>query len=161
MNIIQCVIKMKREAQSHYEKLAASVKGNELKRLFTLLAAAETEHIERLQELEESEHKNGFFVTNLQEEVCVYSPQIAARNMTRILRHDPDAYRHVLQEEEETIEFFDQLVAEAGNEQMKHVYQAVANRERQHLQTVENIYTFVEDPRTYLEWGEFSNLRSL
>ena len=31
--------------------------------------------------------------------------------------------------------------------------------ERNHLEIVDNIYDFVEAPRSYLAWGEFSNLR--
>ena len=33
----------------------------------------------------------------------------------------------------------------------------LADEERRHLKVVENIYSFVEDPRTYLEWVEFGN----
>jgi hypothetical protein len=35
----------------------------------------------------------------------------------------------------------------------------IAEEERHHLEVMENIYDFVESPRTYLAWGEFSNLR--
>ena len=37
----------------------------------------------------------------------------------------------------------------------------LANDEKRHLERIEEIYDFVETPRCYLEWGEFSNLRSL
>jgi rubrerythrin len=37
----------------------------------------------------------------------------------------------------------------------------LAAEERRHLNMVENIYDFVEAPRSFLAWGEFSNLREL
>jgi rubrerythrin len=93
--------------------------------------------------------------------VCVFSPHIDPQQLAETLRNDPDAYRHVVQEEEETIEFFDQLKDQAENEQMKKMCQTLADKEREHLTMLENIYFFVEEPRTYLEWGEFSNLKGL
>ncbi len=37
----------------------------------------------------------------------------------------------------------------------------LAEDEKEHLSIVENIYEFVEKPRTFLAWGEFSNLKEL
>jgi rubrerythrin len=153
---------MKQETRAHYERLAAAVTEDELKRLFTMLAGAEEEHIEKLIELKNNMNKIGELSFNaLDESVCVFSPHIDPRHLAETLRNDPDAYMHVVHEEEETIEFFDQLKNQAENEQMKRVCQILADKEREHLNMLENIYFFVEEPRTYLEWGEFSNLKSL
>jgi rubrerythrin len=162
MNILECTIKMKRETRAHYVRLAGAVTDNELKRLFSLLAAAEDEHIEKLVTLKATMKTMDVSSFNpIDESVCVFSPHIDPRHLAETLRNDPDAYRHVVQEEEETIEFFDQLKNQAENEQMKRVCQVLADKEREHLTMLENIYFFVEEPRTYLEWGEFSNLTSL
>jgi rubrerythrin len=162
MNILECTIKMKEETCAHYMQLADATTDNELKRLFTLLAGAEDEHREKLVALKEDMNKTGALSFNaLDESVCVFSPHIDPRHLAESLRNDPDAYRHVVHEEEDAIEFFDQLKNQAENEQMKKVCQALADKEREHLTMLENIYFFVEEPRTYLEWGEFSNLKSL
>ena len=162
MNIIECTIKMKQETRAHYERLSEFVSEKELKRLFSLLASAEDEHIGKLVELNSSMKKSaGVAGATLDESVCVFNPHIDPQHLAEALRDDPDAYRHVVQEEEETIEFFDQLKIQAKDEEMKWVCQALADKEREHLTMLENIYFFVEEPRTYLEWGEFSNLKSL
>ena len=162
MNILECTIKMKNETRAHYEKLAQVATDKELKNLFSLLAAAEEEHIGNLVVLQSNMNKlNVQDINMLDESVCVYSPHIDPRHLAETLRNDPDAYRHVVREEEETIEFFDNLKNQAENDDMKKVYQELADKEREHLTTLENIYFFVEEPRTYLEWGEFSNLKGL
>ena len=162
MNILECTIKMKKETQAHYAKLAEVTTDTELKRLFSMLAAAEDEHIDNLVQLQGKmktldQQKLG----KLDENVCVYSPHIDPRHLADALRHDPDAYRHVVQEEEETIEFFDHLSDQAESDELKKICRMQATKEREHLARLENIYFFVEEPRTYLEWGEFSNLKSL
>jgi len=129
--------------------------------LFTLFAGAEDEHREKLVALKDTMKTGTLSFNALDESVCVFSPHIDPRHLAESLRNDPDAYRHVVHEEEETIEFFDQLKKQTENEQMKKVCQALADKEREHLTMLENIYFFVEEPRTYLEWGEFSNLKSL
>jgi rubrerythrin len=162
MNILECTIKMKQETRAHYERLSEAVTENELKRLFSLLASAEDEHIEKLRALGDTMGKTDTSAfTAVDESACIYNPHIDPRHLAEALRNDPDAYRHVVQEEEETIEFFDQLKNQADSEQMKRVCQALADKEREHLTMLENIYFFVEEPRTYLEWGEFSNLKGL
>lgn len=162
MNILECTIKMKQETQAHYARLSEAVSEKDLKRLFSLLAAAEDEHIGKLVALKVDMNKIDTLAFDaLDENVCVFSPHIDPRHLAETLRNDPDAYRHVVQEEEETIEFFDQLKNQAENEQMKRVCQVLADKEREHLSMLENIYFFVEEPRTYLEWGEFSNLKGL
>jgi rubrerythrin len=153
---------MKKETRAHYEQLAETVTDVELKRLFSLLAAAEDEHVDKLVTVQRSMKKlNMKDFNRLEESVCVYSPHIDPRHLAEALRNDPDAYRHVVQEEEETIEFFDQLSDQAESDELKRICRLQASKEREHLAMLENIYFFVEEPRTYLEWGEFSNLRSL
>lgn len=162
MNILECTIKMKKETKIHYERLAEAVTNGELKNLFSLLAEAEGEHISKLMILREDLNK--FSVqefSGLDEKVCVYSPRIDLLNMARALRGDTDAYRHIEQEEKETIEFFEQLAHQAESEQIKRICTLQADKEREHLQMLESIYEFVETPRTFLEWGEFSNLKAL
>jgi len=162
MNILECTIKMKQETQAHYERLAETVTNSELKQLFSLLAAAEHEHVDKLFILKTNMGKlDTLDLNRLEESVCVYSPQIDPRHLAEALRHDPDAYRHVVQEEEDTIEFFDQLGNQAQSDELKRICRLQAAKEREHLEMLENIYSFVEEPRTYLEWGEFSNLKSL
>jgi rubrerythrin len=162
MSILECTIKMKKETRAHYERLAESVADGELKRLFSLLAAGEDEYIDKLVVLKDEMNKSNVQdFSGLDESVCVYTPHIDPRHLAESLRNDPDAYRHVVQEEEETIDFFDHLSDQTESEQLKRICRLQADKEREHLAMLESIYFFVEEPRTYLEWGEFSNLKSL
>jgi rubrerythrin len=143
MNILECTIKMKEETQAHYERLAEVAESSELKRLFSLLAAAEHEHIGKLTVLKNNMDK--FDVesfTKLDESLCVYNPHIDPRNLAESLKHDPGAYRQVVKEEEGTIEFFDHLSEQAESQQLKRICHLLADKEREHLEMLENIYFF-------------------
>jgi len=161
MNIIECTIKMKEESRDHYERLAKAVQDKEVRRLFTLLAAAEEEQLSVLNEMNNRIGLESGETGSLSGDVCTFRSFLRLENLARELHGDPDAYRHVISEERETLEFYNQLAEESADDRMRRVCRMLADQERKHMDQVENIYSFVEDPRTYLEWGEFSNIKTL
>jgi rubrerythrin len=75
------------------------------------------------------------------------------------LKNDPDAYLLVVKEEEKGIGFYVELAEQAKDEGVREILLMIAEEERKHLSIVENIYAFVESPKNFLAWGEFSNLK--
>jgi hypothetical protein len=69
---------------------------------------------------------------------------LAARDFNKEMRGDSDAFGHVVRAENEMITLCEGMARAEKGEQVK----ALLN-------------WFVEAPRSYLEWGEFSNLRPL
>jgi hypothetical protein len=51
------------------------------------------------------------------------------------------------------------MAAQETNPVAAGLLRKLAEEEQLHLQVIENIYDFVESPRTYLAWGEFGTLR--
>jgi rubrerythrin len=157
MNIFDCAIKMEKEARIYYEELAAATAVPELKNLFTLLAAAEQEHHDALVEMKGSINPQKAQFNALQEAACLFQPLLAKRDLMAELKEDPDAYKKVVKQEEEDVRFYEELAAQAKDEETREILLKIADEERKHLSIVENIYSFVESPKTYLAWGEFSN----
>ncbi len=158
MSIFDCAIKMEEEAREYYEKLATTVTVTELRNLFKMLAAAEEEHHSALVALKgNTELQNVRFIA-LDEAACVFRPLLDKRGLVAGLQDDPDAYRNVVQQEEEGVRLYEELTAKAEDVKSREVLQKITEEERKHLSIVENIYSFVESPKTYLAWGEFSNL---
>lgn len=159
MNIIDCALKMEEQAAAHYSQLAAAAPVEELRNIFGLLAAAEKEHHEKLVAMLGNADAATTDFTALDDASCVFRPLLGKRDLVAELRRDPDGYRHVVKEEEESIKFYEDLAAKADKEEMRAILLKLAEEERRHLSIVENIYSFIEEPKTYLAWGEFSNLK--
>ncbi len=159
MNIFDCAIKMEEEAKGYYEKLAAATSAPELKNLFSLLAEAEQEHHDALVKMKASIDPRKLGLRALQEAACAFSPLLAKRDLLAMLRDDPDGYEHVVEEEEKSVKFYEELAAKAKDRETRTALLSIADEERKHLSVIENIYAFVESPKTYLAWGEFSNLQ--
>jgi rubrerythrin len=159
MNILDCAIKREEGARMYYEKLAAATTVPELNNLFTMLASAEQEHHDALVAMKGSIDPQKTQFKALQEAACLFKPLLAKRDLMAELKEDPDAYRHIVKEEEEGISFYEELAAQEKDEGTRGILLMIAAEERKHLNIVENIYSFVESPKTFLAWGEFSNLK--
>ena len=158
MNIFDCAISMEEDASAYYRKLAEAVTIPEIKNLLSILAAAEEEHRDALVRMKENldAQKGGFSV--LKGASCAFRPLLGKRDVMEGLKDDPDAYKQVVRREEEDVRFYEELAAKAPSGEARSLLLKLADEERKHLSIVENIYAFVESPKTYLAWVEFSNL---
>ena len=159
MNIFDCALKMEQDAKAHYEQLAEAAPVPELKNLFGMLAAAETEHYDSLMKMKEDPSSGGGEFKALKEAACAFRPLLDKRDVIAGLKGDEDGYQHVVKEEEDSVRFYEELLGKAEDERTRNLLQALIEEEKRHLSIIENIYAFVETPQTYLAWGEFSNLK--
>ncbi|HBG04006.1 MAG: ferritin [Geobacteraceae bacterium GWC2_58_44] len=161
MNVFDCAIKIEEEAKKYYEGLEAVSHQPEQKHLFSMLAASEEEHRNNLIRMKASMATAMAHLDGLDGTACSFRPLLTQRELLQESENDPDLYRFTVREEENEIRFYEELASIAGDEVTRKSLLMVAEEERRHLATVENIYAFVEAPRSYLAWGEFSNLHEL
>ena len=159
MNAFDCAIKMEAEATLYYQKLAADVADHELKNLFTMLAQAEQEHHDALMQMKESTDIQKPQFSALEQASCLFKPLLAKRELLAKLKGDPDAYQMVISQEEEAVKLYQDMAEQTKDEGDRAMLLKIADEERKHLSIVENIYAFVESPKTFLASGEFSNLK--
>lgn len=160
MNVFDFAMRMEEESWSYYEKLAAAARSKDMKNIFTLLAESEREHHEHLTILKTTTDPGQAQSVVLEHAKDHLHKLIENLAPADLLDNDEDAYRHVIRQEEISIGLYEKLADQEPNKAAANILRRLAQEEREHLEMVENIYDFVEAPRTYLEWGEFSNLRS-
>ena len=158
MNVFDFAMRMEEESQACYEKLAVATPSKELRNIFSLLADSERVHHEHLTVLKRAaDPKMAQSVVLERAKDHIYK-LIDSIDPADILRSDHDGFRHVLKQEEVSIGLYEKLADQEPNEETADLMRRLADEERHHLEVMENIYEFVEAPRTYLAWGEFSNL---
>jgi rubrerythrin len=161
MNVFDFALKMEEDGKAYYEKLAAESSTRELQEIFSLLADAERSHHAAL-----LARKNGVphakaESTVLENSKNIFRKLLEMKEMHDQFKVDTDGYRHAIKAEEESISFYEKAAAKEENEDARNLLLMLAEEEKEHLSIIENIYEFVEAPRTYLAWGEFSNLKEL
>lgn len=159
MNVFDFAMRLEEESRASYEKLAEDADTMELKSIFTLLAASEREHHEHLTILKTATAPELAESVTLDQAGNFVHELVGTIAANDLLRNDDDGYRHALKQEEISIKLYEKLADRESNGAAATLLRTMAAEERHHKEMIENIYDFVESPRTYLEWGEFSNLR--
>jgi rubrerythrin len=160
MNVLDFALKMEADGKAYYEKLVAESDSKELKNLFTLLAEAEQSHYDAL-----LARKNEAAFAAAESRLLEKAQNIFQRLMEMkghgSFKVDTDGYRHAIKAEEQSISFYQESAEKERIPEVKHLLHALADEEKIHLNIVENIYEFVESPKFFLAWREFSNLKEL
>ena len=160
MNVLDFAMKMEADGRAYYEKLAADSDDKELRNLFTLLAEAEQSHYDAL-----LARKNETAFAGVESRVLERAKNIFQRLLETkgkgLYKVDADGYRHAIKAEEQSIGFYRQSAEKEQTQEVRRLLLALADEEIIHLNIVENIYEFVETPKFFLAWREFSNLKEL
>ena len=159
MNVYEFAIQKEEESKAHYEKLAREAESVEVKNIFSLLADSEGEHIEHLKILKTTTDPEKAESAALEKAKKFIHDLVSSTESERVFATDSDGYRHAIEQEEVSIKFYENMAEKEPNAKVATLLRQLADDERHHMEMMENIYDFVESPRTYLAWGEFSNLR--
>ncbi len=161
MNVFDFAIKMEEDGRKFYAKLAAEAGDPELKTIFTLLAEEEQQHRNIFQMMKAGEDPVMADSRFMGRAKSAFQKLLDKKDMSGILRSDPDGYLHSIRTEEEYIRLYEDMANREESPHVKELLLRIAEEERHHLKIMEHIYDFVEAPRNFLAWGEFSNLREL
>lgn len=160
MNVLDFALKMEADGKAYYEKLAGECNDKELKNLFTLLAEAEQTHYDALMSRKNEQAFAGIESQTLEQAKNIFQ-RLMEMKSDGPLKVDADGYRHAIKAEEHSIGFYEDAAEKEQSLEVRRLLQALADEEKIHLNIVENIYEFVESPKFFLAWREFSNLKEL
>jgi rubrerythrin len=164
MNTLEFLHRFENDCLSFYTTLAAETADPELKGLYELLADSRKRHLDLLEPLMETVRKEDLtseLTTRAEHVINGCRMALTARDFTKEMRDDSDAFGHVVRAEGEMIALCEGMAKAEEGEQVKALLNWFVEDEKRHLEEIEGIYEFVETPHFYLEWGEFSNLHPL
>ena len=164
MNVIDYAIRMERAAETFFERLGHDTRDNELKGICDILASEERKHVERLDALKGQVDAGDADSTLVERAWHVkngFEKLLEGGDIIHDLGLDRDGFGHVVKAEEEYIKLLEGMAEAETNKAAGVLLKKIADDEREHLQRMQSVYEFIESPRTYLEWGEFSNLKTL
>lgn len=164
MNTLEFLRRFENDCLSFYDRLSAETTDPELKRLYGLLADSRKRHLDVLVTLMEairSEDVTSELTERAEYVVNGYRMAMTARNFDKEMQGDRDAFGHVFHAEGEMIKLCEGMAKAEQGEQVKALLNWFVEDEKRHLEEIGGIYEFVEAPRSFLEWGEFSNLHPL
>jgi rubrerythrin len=164
MNTLEFLTRFENDCLSFYKTLAAETTDPELRGLYELLADSRKRHLDLLEPLMETVRREDLTSELTERAVHVTNAcymALTARSLDEEMKGDSDAYGHVVRAEDEMIKLCEGMARVEEGETVKALLNWFVEDEKRHLEEIEGIYEFVDAPRSYLEWGEFSNLHPL
>jgi len=164
MNAIDYVTRFEEDGLHLYELLAYGTENKELKTTFGLLANSQRKHLAALLALQkgaEGEVGDSPLIERTHGLINGFERLLESHDIHKELQHDPDAFWHILNAEQECIRMIEGVAHAEADAGTRKLLEQLVSTEKEHLEKIENIYEFITTPHTYLEWGEFSNLHPL
>jgi len=159
MNIYEFAIKMEEDGEKYYRNLNSHIDHRGLSSLLNALADDEVKHAQVLQEM--AAGGNGKSMP----ESAVLSK--ATNVFKQLVDSDdiPDADTDIisllekaLELEKQSEEFYLEKEGEITEEEQRLVFRRIAAEEKKHYRLLEQLIAFHQQPRSYLESGEFGKL---
>jgi len=164
MDAIEFMARFEEDGLRFFETLGTECTDAEMKELFELLADNQKRHIGSLEKLKVNLHgieTDTTLVDRAGQVVNGFRRTLSSYDLQKEFKQDADAFDHIVKAEEEVIELLDGMAKAESEGNTRELLVLLAEEEKRHLSRMENIYEFIEAPRSYLEWGEFSNLHPL
>jgi rubrerythrin len=164
MNALDYISRFENDCLDLYKTLGSEANDTERKELFALLADSRQRHLDKLDQLKATIWNDAIDSELIDRAAQVLNScrqTLLAPDIMKVMRNDRDAFDHVIHAEEEMIKLCTGMARTEKSERVKALLNWFVDDEKQHLDEIEGIYDFVEAPHCYLEWGEFSNMRTL
>lgn len=157
MNIYTFAKQFEVDGREYYLKLAGESKSEYLKQLFTMLADDELKHYEIVSRLQEQDAE---YVQSdsFQKVPTIFQKYLEQNESFEAEITKLEAYAHAVELEKESFEFYREQGEKAKNPIEREIFFRIANEEKKHQITLENLMEMVRKPEVWVESPEFSHL---
>jgi rubrerythrin len=159
MNAYEYAMKLEKEGEDFYRKLAEEANQPGLSKIFTMLANEEVKHYKMFEKL--AKRSDTVTVPNM--EVFKEAKEIFAEMRKDAVAYtfedqQVDFYRRAVKTEDNAYEQYLEKAKEETNPQHKEIFLRIAQEELKHKELLQNILEYVEQPTGWLESAEFSTI---
>lgn len=157
MKVFDFAMDIERSGSRFYRHLAEKTEREGLKAIFTMMAKDEDMLLEKFQAMKASSR-----TTTLEDSTALEYSQnliegVLDEREALALSDDLEAYGYVMKVEEDLCRLYEDAAAREENAEVKDLLLRIAAEEHRELDSLRQVYDFVNAPNEYLAWGEFSN----
>ncbi len=159
MNAYEYAMKIEKEGEVFYRKLAKEAEQEGLSKIFTMLANEEVKHYKTFEKL--SKNPDTIMAPKMEvfKEAREFFSEMHKDSVAYCFSDQQiDFYRRAIKTEEKAYEMYLDKANEITNIQHKEIFLKIADEELKHKELLENILEYVEKPSEWLENAEFRNI---
>ncbi|MCX5644154.1 MAG: ferritin family protein [Phycisphaerae bacterium] len=154
MGIFEFAMEKEKFSEEYYRDLANRTNHVGLKNILTMLADEEAKHYQAIERMKTETPKQVTDVPVLQRAREVFEKMRGLPKKFNFRVSEAGLYRKACQIEEQSKKFYLEKAKEAQDPDQGRVLRLLAQEEDKHLLLMENIYSFVSKPESFLENAE-------
>jgi rubrerythrin len=157
MEIYDYALKMEKDGETYYRKIAAKIKNKGLQTILTMLADEEVKHYQAIESMKQDKYQTA--ETTILDDV----KNIFIKMKEQKQEFEPDLEQVKLYEKAQEIEkksrqFYQEKAGQTDRKEQKKLFETLAREEEKHYFLLENIINFVSRPKQWLENAEWFHL---
>jgi len=163
MNIYEFAMKMEKDGQAFYEKMAAQAENQVLKQILTNLAQDEVKHYNLFKKFRDGDisgisEKDLTFTTVVKNAKNVFEQLNASKIPAKFSADIVASWKEAQVIEKKSEDFYREKAAEEKNDKVKKTIVKIADEEHKHWVLIENVLHFLERPKQWVENAEWNNM---
>lgn len=157
MDIFDFALKMEKDGEDFYRKIAAKTNNKGLQKIVTMLANEEVKHYQAIESMKQDKYQMA------QTTILDDARNIFVEMKEQKQEFEPDHDQVKLYEKAQEIEkksqdFYNEKAQQADSDEQKKLFVDLAKEEEKHYFLLENIIKFVSTPKQWLEDAEWYHL---
>lgn len=157
MDIFEYAMKMEKDGENFYRRIAQKTADKGLKNIVTMLANEEVKHYRAVERMKQDNYQ--MTETSVLDDAKNIFVEMNERNKGfEPAEEQTELYEKAKEIERESWEFYEEKAGEAEKEQQKKLFERLAEEERKHYFLLDNIIEFVSRPKNWLENAEWYHL---
>jgi rubrerythrin len=157
-DVVNAALELEQKGYDHYIQVSDKTQNPLTKRLFSVLAEQELDHMKKIRELFETDTSETTEETipgvELEQVVKELFDEFTKDNRSNWLLDVSSAYEHAMKLEEESIEMYAKFADESKNETETSFFKSLVEEERGHLTALENAYHYLNQTSGWFESTE-------
>ncbi len=158
MDIFAFAAEKEKRAEQYYRQLAEKANHDGLKKILTMLADDEAEHVEAIERMKAETPDKVMETPVLAGARAIFERMRGSAEKFDFHISEVDLYRKARDIEAESKKYYLQKAEEVQDPTQEEAFRKLAAEENKHLVLVQTLCDFVSTPETYLENAEFSHL---
>ncbi len=154
MDIFAFALEKEKFSEEYYRDLAHRASHPGLKNILTMLADEEAKHYQAIEQMRTETLEQVTDVPVLDRAREVFEKMRVSPRKFDFLISEAELYRKACQIEEQSKKFYLEQAEAAQDPAQERVFRLLAQEEDKHLFLVENLYSFVSKPESFLENAE-------
>ena len=154
MDIFEFAMEKEKFSEEYYRDLAHRANHAGLKKILTMLADEEVKHYQAIERMRTETPEKVTDVPILDRAKEVFDKMRVSPKKFDFLVSEVELYRKACQIEEQSKKFYLEQAEAAQDPGQARIFRMLAQEEDKHLFLVENIYSFVSKPESFLENAE-------